>query len=79
MAHFLKKPFMPTKAEDLADPEKADSSLREEMLKIFLCLRDVHVVHGGGASTLAHTDAQVEKTLAAYAEAAALFKKSLFS
>jgi glutamate-1-semialdehyde 2,1-aminomutase len=79
MAHLLKKPFTPTKAEDLADPEKADVSLREEMLKIFLCLRDVYVVHGGGAATLAHTDAQVEKTLAAYAEAAALFKKSLFS
>jgi glutamate-1-semialdehyde 2,1-aminomutase len=79
MAHFPKTALAPTKAEDLADPSKVDLSLREEMLKLFLCLRDVHIVHGGGAASFAHSDAQIEKTLAAYAEAAAVFKKNLFS
>ncbi len=77
MVHFPKAALLPTKPEDLADPAKVDIVLREETLKIYLCLRDVHIVHGGGAVSFAHSDAHIEKTLAAYAEAAHVFKKSL--
>jgi glutamate-1-semialdehyde 2,1-aminomutase len=77
MVHFPKMALTPTKAEDLADPAKVDTVLREETLKIFLCLRDIHIVHGGGAASFAHSDAHIEKTVAAYAEAARVFKKSL--
>jgi len=77
MLHFPRTALLPTKAEDLADPAKVDIALREETLKIFLCLRDIHIVHGGGAASFAHSDAHIEKTLAAYAEAAYVFKKSL--
>ncbi len=77
MLHFPRTALLPTKAEDLADPAKVDIALREETLKIFLCLRDIHIVHGGGAASFAHSDAHIEKTLAAYAEAAHVFKKSL--
>ena len=79
MVHFPRVPFIPTKAEDLADPALVDAGLREETLKLFVCLRGLHIVHGGGAASFAHTDAHIDKTLEAYAEAAAVFKKSLFS
>jgi glutamate-1-semialdehyde 2,1-aminomutase len=77
MVHFPRTAITPTKAEDLADPAKVDLSLREETLKLFLCLRDIHIVHGGGAVSFAHSDVHIEKTIAAYAEAARVFKKSL--
>lgn len=79
MVHFPRTAFTPTKAEDLADPAKVDIALREETLKLFLCLRNVHIVHGGGAASFAHTDTQIETTIAAYAEAARVFKKRLFT
>jgi glutamate-1-semialdehyde 2,1-aminomutase len=79
MVHFPRAPLTPTKAEDLADPALVDAALREETLKLFLCLRGLHIVHGGGAASTAHTDAHIDATLTAYAEAAAVFKKALFS
>jgi glutamate-1-semialdehyde 2,1-aminomutase len=78
MIHFPRAAFRPTKAEDLADPAKVDLILREETLKLFLCLRDIHIVHGGGAAATAHSDAHLDATLAAYDEAAGIFKKRLF-
>jgi len=38
----------------------------------------VNVVHGGGAISLAHDAAAIDRTVEAYAAAARLFKKYLF-
>ena len=65
-------------AEDIWNPALADVRLREEILKRALLTEDVHVVHGGGAISSAHEDGHLDRTVAAYAEAARLFKKYLF-
>jgi len=43
-----------------------------------LLVEGVHVVHGGGAVSLAHQERDLEKTVEAYDQTARLFKKYLF-
>lgn len=55
-----------TCAEDLYDPSRSDVVLREQALKLGLLLHDVNVMHGLGAISTAHSDDNIERTLAAY-------------
>lgn len=46
--------------EDVYDPQKCDVVLRDKGIQTALLLEDVHVVHGLGAVSTAHTEAEVE-------------------
>jgi glutamate-1-semialdehyde 2,1-aminomutase len=46
--------------EDVYDPSKCDVVLRDRVLQTALLLEDVHVVHGLGALSTAHTEADLE-------------------
>jgi glutamate-1-semialdehyde 2,1-aminomutase len=63
--------------EDLNDETCADVVLREELLKLALLNEGVNVVHGGGAVSTAHGREDIERTIAAYGEAARIFRKYL--
>jgi glutamate-1-semialdehyde 2,1-aminomutase len=65
-------------AEDLQDGRRSDLCLREEILKLALLVNGVNVVHGGGAVSTEHGEAEIRKTIEAYAEAARLFRKYLY-
>lgn len=45
-----------TSPRDVSDPEICDVTLRERVLKLGLLLEDVHVIHGLGAVSLAHSE-----------------------
>lgn len=77
MVNFPKKKIAYETPEDVWDPERSDVLLREEALKLALLINGVHVVHGGGCLSTAHTEKDVEKTVAAYAEVARIFRKYL--
>jgi len=79
MVNFPKKEFGYRYPEDVWNPERSDVFLREEALKLALLLHGVHVVHGGGCLSTAHTQEDVKKTIEAYAEVARTFKKFLQS
>jgi len=64
--------------EVLQDARRMDIGLREDLLKLALLVAGVNVVHGGGAVSTAHGTKELASTLAAYGEAARLFKKYLF-
>ena len=78
MVHFPLKKFSRLSPEELWDPAKSDIRLKEEVLKLALMVEGVHVVHGGGAVSLAHRGDDLERTIAAYGQAAKLFKKYLY-
>ncbi|MGA2585918.1 MAG: aminotransferase class III-fold pyridoxal phosphate-dependent enzyme [Candidatus Aminicenantales bacterium] len=78
MVNFPLKKTTYSSAEDLWNPRFSDVRLKEEILKIALLTENVHVVHGGGAISLAHEDTHITKTVEAYAETAKLFKKYLY-
>jgi len=61
--------------EDIWDPAVSAVRLREEALKLALIGRGVHVVHGGGAVSTAHSDEIIGRTVVAYREVAKTFKK----
>ncbi len=61
--------------EDIWDPAVCAVRLREEALKLALLNQGVHVVHGGGAASTAHSDEIADRTIAAYREAAKTFKR----
>jgi len=63
--------------EDIHDPRRSDLPMREDLLKLALLVNGVNVVHGGGAVSSAHGAKEIGATIAAYAEAARLFKKYL--
>jgi len=46
--------------EDLHNPAVCDNHLSEELLRLALLLEDVHTVHGLGALSTAHTEADVD-------------------
>jgi glutamate-1-semialdehyde 2,1-aminomutase len=46
--------------EDVWDPERSDVILRETVLRLALLLEGVHVVHGLGALSTAHTAEDIE-------------------
>jgi glutamate-1-semialdehyde 2,1-aminomutase len=78
MVHFPRRAWPVLSPEILADPAYVDLPLREDVLKLALLVEGVHVVHGGGAVSTAHTQNQIRHTLQAYAQAARLFTKYLF-
>jgi glutamate-1-semialdehyde 2,1-aminomutase len=77
MVHFPKRSWQDTTPEVLNDPSASDVELREEVLKLALLVEGVHVVHGGGAVSLAHGAEDIEGTIEAYARVAGLMKKFL--
>lgn len=60
---------------DIWDPAVCAVRLREEALKLTLLNQGVHVVHGGGAASTAHSEEIVDRTIAAYREAAKTLKR----
>ncbi|MGB8959700.1 MAG: aminotransferase class III-fold pyridoxal phosphate-dependent enzyme [Candidatus Aminicenantales bacterium] len=78
MVHFPRSADVAyDRPEDIHDPGRSDLPLREDLLKLALLVNGVNVVHGGGAVSSAHGAKEIEATIAAYAEAARLFKKYL--
>jgi len=45
--------------DDVLDPDVCDVTLRERVLKLALLLEDVHVMHGLGALSVAHTEEDI--------------------
>ncbi len=78
MVHFPVRPGHAfRRPEDSMDERASRLSLREETLKLALAIEGVHVVHGGGAISIAHAERHFKKTVEAYGQAARLFKKFL--
>jgi len=66
MIHFPHDERTPlTSPEAVWDPQLCNVERREKVLKLALLLERVHVVHGLGAASTAHTDEDVEWLLAA--------------
>jgi len=63
--------------EDVWDPARSDVFLREEALKLALLINGVHVVHGGGCLSTAHTEQDIDRTIEAYRQAASIFRRFL--
>jgi len=79
MVHFPReKGLACDKPEAIHDERRTDVALREEILKLALLVNGVNVVHGGGAVSIAHGERDIDATIAAYGEAAWLFKKYLY-
>lgn len=78
MVHFPVGNAVLKSPEDLHDDERSNVVLREDLLKLALLVHGVNVVHGGGAISSAHGNADLDRTIDAYGEAAALFKKFLY-
>ena len=55
----------PASAEDLADPALCDATM-DSALKLGLLLQGVYVAHGLGAVSMAHTDEDIDATIAAF-------------
>ncbi len=77
LAHLCRKEIPAMRPEYLQNPEYSDIDLRENVLRLALLIRGVHVVHGGGSVSLAHSDADLDRTIEAYRETAATFRKFL--
>jgi hypothetical protein len=65
--HPRQRDDRPCSAEDLADPRGAHPVLDDAFLKSALLLEQVSVRHGLGAISTAHSEADVDRTVAAYA------------
>ncbi|MCJ7611352.1 MAG: aminotransferase class III-fold pyridoxal phosphate-dependent enzyme [Candidatus Aminicenantes bacterium] len=78
MVHFPRKKIDRLTPEKLWDPKYSDFRLKEEVLRLALAAEGVHVVHGGGAISLAHQKRDLDETVAAYGRIARLFKKYLY-
>ena len=78
MVHFPRdKSIAYDRPEDVHDDRRSNIALREEILKLALLVNGVNIVHGGGAVSAAHGAKEIDATIAAYGEAARLFKKYL--
>jgi glutamate-1-semialdehyde aminotransferase len=62
----LREEHYASSAEDLTDPDLCDLALQDEAIKLGLLLHDVNTVHGLGAVSITHSDADIERTLAAF-------------
>jgi glutamate-1-semialdehyde 2,1-aminomutase len=51
----------PERAEDTLDPAVCDHELSEHVLQLALLLEDVHITHGLGALSAAHTEADITR------------------
>ncbi len=78
MVHFPVGDAPPRNPEDLHDETRSRLRLREEILKLALLVNGVNVVHGGGAVSTTHREADIRRTVEAYGEAARLFRKFLY-
>lgn len=63
--------------DDVFDPAVCDVTLRERVLKLALLLEDVHIIHGLGAISLAHTEDDIAFLSQACRRAARRFKAYL--
>jgi glutamate-1-semialdehyde 2,1-aminomutase len=63
--------------DDTRNPAVCDTVLTERVLKLALLLEDVHVMHGLGSVTTAHTEADIERLGAACGRVARRLKQSL--
>lgn len=60
MTHFPYDEGMALRTpDDVSDPRRCDITLREEVLKLALLLENVHVMHGLGALSVAHTEEEI--------------------
>ena len=78
MVHFPVGNAVLKSPEDLHDDKRSNVLLREDLLKLALLVQGVNVVHGGGAISAAHGNADLDRTIEAYGEAARLFKTYLY-
>jgi len=62
--------------EDTRNPETCDVVLSDQVLQLALLLEDVHVMHGLGSLSTAHTEADVERLAAACGRAAERIRAS---
>jgi len=58
--------WRPLSAEDMTDPALCDVTMKEKALKLGLLLEGVNVAHGLGAMSLAHQDADIDRTIEAF-------------
>ena len=62
MTHF---PYDPdrrlARPEDVSDPDVCDVVMRERVVKLALLLENIHITHGLGSLTLAHTEEQIDQ------------------
>ena len=75
--HALLSPqegYRVTTPAETRDPEICDTELGEKLLQIALLLEDVHVVHGFGSVSTAHTEKDVGRFYDACRKAAAYIK-----
>ncbi|MHB8054524.1 MAG: aminotransferase class III-fold pyridoxal phosphate-dependent enzyme, partial [Candidatus Aminicenantales bacterium] len=75
MTNFLRTQGEIRSAEDVQDPRKADVRLREEVVRLALLTRGIHVVHGGGAVSAAHEERDIDRAIEACRDVARLFKR----
>ncbi len=66
----LREDLVLRSAEEALNPALCDLILREKVLKLGLLLHDVNVSHGLGAISTAHTDADLDRVIAAFAAVA---------
>jgi glutamate-1-semialdehyde 2,1-aminomutase len=67
----------PERAEDTLDPTVCDHELSEHVLQLALLLEDVHITHGLGALSTAHTEEDIARLGAACRRAAQRVKPYL--
>jgi glutamate-1-semialdehyde aminotransferase len=71
--HMLVFPYKDTgpltTPAQVLDPEIVDIELGEKVLKLAMLLEDVHIVHGLGALSTAHTESDIERLCVAYSNA----------
>jgi len=78
MLHFPRQRDRELNApEDVFDPAVCDVTLRERVLKLAMLLEDVHIIHGLGAVSLAHTEDNIAFLGEACRRAARRFKAYL--
>lgn len=53
--------------DEVLDPEKCNVEFVEYVLKVAMLLEDVHIIHGLGAVSTAHTEEDIDKLCNAYA------------
>ena len=56
-----------TSPNDVLDPNKCDVEFVEQVLKIAMLLENVHIIHGLGAVSTAHTENDIDRLCDAYA------------
>ena len=60
--------------DTVLNPEVVDLTMGKVVLQLAMLLEDVHIIHGLGALTMAHTEADIDNLCAAYRRALARLK-----